>query len=498
MYGINEQKMYFCLKFIYMRYFLPLFLSGISFFFPGCQQQKNIVPWQDRVESLIHNGDLNKAQAYIDSIKTISPGKYGWQLDSLSQIIQRIRRDFSISQTDAIQQILQKIPNADSAHIARWEKDKWLETRVIDGEKMYFRKAVGNLVRLAPDLDSLRQDEAYLDTYSRDFRLKHTDHIIKSTLRSGQLSDPIEMDITFTLTVKPNVIPAGETIRCWLPYPQEIERQNQIRLWKSEPEKHLISPVNTPHRSVYMEKAAIKDSATIFSVRFSYMAHSQYFSPEKLENDLKPYNTDSDLYKTYTSQRNPHILFNEKISQKAKEIIGKEQNPIRKASLIYDWIDQNFPWAGALEYSIIPNIPEYVMNMKHGDCGQVTLLYITMLRSLGIPARWQSGWMLHPNRVNLHDWGEIYFEGIGWVPIDMSFGNQDSKDSLIRNFYKTGIDTYRLAINNDYGRELYPPKQHLRSETVDFQAGEVEWKNGNLFYPLWNYHLDIEYNKTNK
>ena len=48
------------------------------------------------------------------------------------------------------------------------------------------------------------------------------------------------------------------------------------------------------------------------------------------------------------------------------------------------------------------------------------------------------------------------------------------------------------------GKELYPPKRHLRSETVDFQTGEVEWKNGNLFYPLWNYHLDIKYNKTNK
>lgn len=498
MYGINEQKMYFCLKFIYMRYFLLLFLSGISILFSGCQKQKNITSWQDRADSLIQNGELNKAQAYIDSIQTVYPEKNRWQIDSLSQIIQRIRRDFSISQTDGIQQIFQKIPNADSTLIAHWEKDKWLETRVIDGKKMYFRKAISNLIRLAPELDSLRQDETYIDTYSRDFRLKHTDHIIKSTLQSGLLSDSVEMDITFTLTVKPNVVPHGETIRCWLPFPQEIERQTQIKLWKSIPEKHLISPANSPHRSVYMEKTAIKDSATVFSINFSYMAHSQYFFPKKMQNDLKPYNTNSYLYRTYTSQRNPHILFSERISKMAKEIVGQEKNPIRKAALIYDWIDQNFSWAGALEYSTIPNIPEYVINMKHGDCGQVTLLYITMLRSQGIPARWQSGWMLHPNRVNLHDWGEIYFEGIGWVPVDMSFGNQDFEDYLIRNFYKTGIDTYRLAINSDYGKELYPPKRHLRSETVDFQTGEVEWKNGNLFYPLWNYHLDIKYNKTNK
>ena len=86
MYGINEQKMYFCLKFIYMRYFLLLFLSGISILFSGCQKQKNITSWQDRADSLIQNGELNKAQAYIDSIQTVYPEKNRWQIDSLSQI----------------------------------------------------------------------------------------------------------------------------------------------------------------------------------------------------------------------------------------------------------------------------------------------------------------------------------------------------------------------------------------------------------------------------
>lgn len=30
--------------------------------------------------------------------------------------------------------------------------------------------------------------------------------------------------------------------------------------------------------------------------------------------------------------------------------------------------------------------------------------------------------MMHPKAWNLHDWAEIYFEGIGWVPVDQSFG----------------------------------------------------------------------------
>ena len=68
------------------------------------------------------------------------------------------------------------------------------------------------------------------------------------------------------------------------------------------------------------------------------------------------------------------------------------------------------------------NIPMYVLESGHGDCGMVTLLFMTLCRYKGIPTRWQSGFMMHPSGWNLHDWAEVYFEGPGWVPVDESFG----------------------------------------------------------------------------
>lgn len=62
------------------------------------------------------------------------------------------------------------------------------------------------------------------------------------------------------------------------------------------------------------------------------------------------------------------------------------------------------------------NIPQFpifrntLLKIKHGDCGMVSLLFITLCRLNGIPAKWQSGFMMHPGDVNLHDWAEIYFE----------------------------------------------------------------------------------------
>ena len=149
------------------------------------------------------------------------------------------------------------------------------------------------------------------------------------------------------------------------------------------------------------------------------------------------------------------------------------------------------PWAGAREYSTLADIPAYVLENHHGDCGQVALLYITLVRSLGIPARWESGWMLHPDEVNWHDWAETYFEGVGWVPTDPSFGRSAVGTSM-NDYYATGIDVYRMASNEGVGDVLSPRKTYIRSETVDFQPGEVEWRGGNLYYDKWHSHLEVD------
>lgn len=130
----------------------------------------------------------------------------------------------------------------------------------------------------------------------------------------------------------------------------------------------------------------------------------------------------------------------------------------------------------------------------HGDCGQVALLFITLARYNGIPAKWQSGFMMHPNGLNLHDWAEVYFEGIGWVPVDQSFGRRDlNMGDDITYFYANGIDAYRWIVNNDYSCPLFPEKTYLRSETVDFQRGELEWRGGNIYFNQWSWDFDVEY-----
>ncbi|MDE6043600.1 MAG: C40 family peptidase, partial [Muribaculaceae bacterium] len=109
------------------------------------------------------------------------------------------------------------------------------------------------------------------------------------------------------------------------------------------------------------------------------------------------------------------------------------------------------------------------------------------------PARWESGWMMHPGELNYHDWAEVYFQGVGCVPVDCSFGRyENAADPRTRNFYSHGMDAYRLAANSGVCGPLVPEKRFVRSETVDQQAGELECSKGNIFYPGFRRRMRVE------
>jgi len=118
---------------------------------------------------------------------------------------------------------------------------------------------------------------------------------------------------------------------------------------------------------------------------------------------------------------------------------------------------------------------------------------MTLARLNGIPVHWQSGFDLKPGEDNLHDWCEMYLEPYGWVLVDQSYGMKNSKDERVKWFCLGNTDPYRWIVNDDFSQPLYPAKIFPRSETVDFQRGEVEWRGGNLYFDAWDYNYRIDY-----
>ena len=189
--------------------------------------------------------------------------------------------------------------------------------------------------------------------------------------------------------------------------------------------------------------------------------------------------------------RPPHVVLSPEIIKLSKELTAGETDPLRKAFKIWSWIDENIKWAAEIEYSTITNIVEKVYSCKRGDCGTQALLFVSLCRASGVPARWQSGWVTRPREWNMHDWAEFYTPQYGWLPADPSVGRRKSDEPEIRDYLFGHLDSYRMIANTDCEQPFDPPMKHLRSDPVDNQRGELEWEGGNLYYDEWDYDIQV-------
>jgi transglutaminase-like putative cysteine protease len=288
-------------------------------------------------------------------------------------------------------------------------------------------------------------------------------------------------------------VPAGETVRAWIPYPRAIPRQQQdIRAIGSQPAQRSIAPESALQRTAFLQQPAVLGKPTTFSVSYELTIFGRY---QAIDPDQVVAATITPELQPFVQERAPHVVFTDAMRAYSRKVVGDETNPYRIAQKLFAAVD-TIPWAGALEYSTIGNISDYALHAGHADCGQQTLLLITLLRLNGIPARWQSGMVFSDGSYdNIHDWGQLYLAPYGWVPMDVTTGRLAAdkgtgNDPSMEWFYLGGLDNWRIAFNDDWSRPFVPAKAHDRSDTVDSQRGEVEWGGGNLYYDQWDYSFE--------
>ncbi len=463
----------------------------------GCKSKEDCSMLFKDMQQEMDAGNFSRVRHLADSVRSLCPDDKHLlnKADSLMQTAERIALDFALSEDIVNDQLARRVGAYSEEDKLKWEEKGWLEYRLIDGRKMFFRRTVSNLLLLKKFYEDkdLLSDDGEKDP-EMIFRLKHTQEAYKLSEGKSDPVLPVNVNIAYTITVHPDAVPEGETVRCWMPWPKSnLPRQKKVKLLSTSNPEYIISPDSAIHSTLYMEEKAKKGVPTTFRITFSYESSAQHFNLAGIK--AAPYNMDSEIYKKYTAQQPPQIVFTGDVNRMADSIAGNEADPTEIARKLYMWFKANIPWTGALEYSIIPYIPGYVLENRRGDCGMQTLLYMSMLRYKGVPVRWQSGWMIPPGSENLHDWCEIYFEGTGWIPSDVSYDLQNSEMKELREYFLSGIDSYRMIVNAGLAGNLYPAKQYMRSEPYDFQRGEAEWKGGNLYFDKWDYDIKTEYLK---
>ena len=295
--------------------------------------------------------------------------------------------------------------------------------------------------------------------------INYTDHAMAIMKEKGSMTNRIR--VRQTLKLKDEYFVPGMFLRAHLPVAAACNQQADIQVELISPEGGVVSAEDSCQRTICWELNAQENPE--FVVEYSY-THTEVY------NDAYNGKGQAGTYDFDLEEQAPHIVFSPFIRTLCAELTEGIEDPLMKARAFYDYITKNMKYTHVPEYFCIENIPEGCARNFNGDCGVFALLFITLCRCAGIPARWQSGMSANPKWVLCHDWVEFYVEPYGWLYVDASYGttaNRLGKEER-RQFLFGNMDPYRMVANRKFQANFDIPKEHWRADPYDNQEGEIE------------------------
>lgn len=231
-------------------------------------------------------------------------------------------------------------------------------------------------------------------------------------------------------TELPEAVTTTDNGRFWafVDIPEVVEDSAELRLWVTLPPQHrgqvvtvneinpepyeIVEDTLSGNRTVFWRVTDFKNKEE-FSFYYDFTFTRSEVVTDVDPSNIEPYDTASEEFKRYTKSE-PWIELTDEIKAKAKEVAGSETNPYNEARLIFDWVIANMLY----KYPEVEERgAEKSFERLSGDCGEFSVVFCAMCRSLGIPARTVTcTWLDQPG----HQWAEILLPGYGWMPVDPS------------------------------------------------------------------------------
>lgn len=440
-------------------------------------------PLPEDIERYIHAGFLRQASALIDRrLETLSsaadlPLKSRLELEKFR--LRQLPDEFPYSYSEALSLVRRSIPDFTEDEFQALEEDGRIDFLLIEGEKRYFHRFFETLIATCPDIarrgdpDALKQSEERSAYRSRTIQLMEEQGFLKYRihLKAG-------------LRVKDEYFVPGGEMLVHLPIPKESSPTCSVRILNTGHRPFATSPADAPARTIsFLERLDKNDT---FWVEYEYISHIIYQKPD-------PDRVSDSLPCFDTQPQPPHIRFTPYLRALAERIVGTEANPLKKAEKIYDYITSQVKYSYMREYFLLDDIAEYCAVNQKGDCGVQALLFITLCRIVGIPARWQSGLSVTHTSVGPHDWAQFFIPPYGWLHADLSFGGSAYRagDKKRQAFYFCNLDPFRMVANTAFQAPLFPEKKGLRADPYDNQVGECEIDGKGLMTGQFEYFHDI-------
>lgn len=145
-----------------------------------------------------------------------------------------------------------------------------------------------------------------------------------------------------------------------------------------------------------------------------------------------------------------------KVAAAARAAAGEAADPIEKARRVYDALLASSTLDAAAERSSAGD-GKVLLEAQGGGPKDLVSLLVAELRSLGVPARYVSGWPLPRGEASGaidHDeaWAEIHLPGKGWLPVDVVAAERNPEHAAT---FFGAIDLHRIQLT--VGREIAVP-----------------------------------------
>lgn len=406
------------------------------------------------VQRLYMAGYFSAANARIDKLLAEErlPRAGRGALLALRQIMHRIPDNYTLDREAAIALVQKEIPDFTPAEFDALVEDDRVDWRYIEGKPYYLDRF----------LEALR---LYPDMIARGLAPDPASGVRGKVIAAMKERGALEATITLRATIGPEhpADPEAEML-AWLPIPAACEQQSEIEILDATPGAEFAHS-DAEQRTVFWHGKAGEGP---FSVTYRYHIRAEYQDMDRLVPD--------ETQPTFcTEEQAPHIVFTPWLRALCAEITANCHGPVEKARAIYDYVTTHTNYRYQPAYACLESIADNCAKSGWGDCGVMALLFITLCRIAGIPARWQSGLYVTPQGASSHDWAQFYIAPYGWLWADCSFGSGAHRrgDEERRRHYFGNLDPLRMVANREFYAQLTPPDEFWRNDPYDNQVGEA-------------------------
>jgi len=201
-------------------------------------------------------------------------------------------------------------------------------------------------------------------------------------------------------------------------FPAEDERQSVL-------EQNYIPDAKMVNNSLRFSWENVRESMLQFSINSRLrIANRPYYIPKKVAFPIGGLPKDIE---EYTQPTQTIDSGDPKIISLASSLAQGEDDLFVVAFKIGNWTKNNVAYDLNSQTANVSQKASWVLDNRQGVCDELTSLFIAMLRSLGVPARFIAGYAYTSSvalgqRWGSHGWAEVYFPDYGWVPFDVTYG----------------------------------------------------------------------------